>query len=139
MKWDAKQVLKQCEVRRVYMGLYRRKSAEAQGHDWLQALDEHEREALQTIEDDQVVAVTKTWRRLALSQLNEEAKARAASLPKQSSGWFSRKKPAFKDLSEEQRKFLQDFNVGESEQQVFPPDWIKLRIELKLKLSMIAY
>ena len=137
VKWAAQTILSACEKRRVYLSLYSRKSAKSQGHEWAIPLTEAEEEELQSLEDEFDVSVTKTWRRLALKRMNEEARKHAASQPVKR-GWFGSSKTSYKELTEQELQFLNSFDVDEGEKQVFPEDWIETKISLTLKNATLT-
>ena len=137
VKWAARTILSACEKRRVYLSLYIRKSAKSQGHEWAVPLTTAEQEELQSLEDEFDVSVTKTWRRLALKRMSEEARKHAASQPVKR-GWFGSSKTSYKELTEQELQFLNSFDVDEGEKQLYPEDWIETKISLTLKNATLT-
>ena len=137
VKWDAKNILAACEQRKIYTSLYSRKSAHIQGHEWAIPLTKDEQEELQDLEDTLDVSVTRTWRRLALRQMNDEAQRHAAKQPVKR-GWFGSSKTKYKELTEGELEFLNSFDLGEGEKQVYPEDWIETKISLTLKNATLT-
>eukprot|EP01043_Picozoa_sp_COSAG02_P025104 COSAG02_NODE_1399_length_12852_cov_83.666745_5_plen_1331_part_01 len=137
IKWDAKNILNSCEKRRIYLSLYSRKSAQSQGYEWAVSLTDSEQEQLKRLEDEFDVSVTKTWRRLALRRMNEEARRHAASQPVKRS-WFGSSKTSYKGLTEQELQFLSSFDTDEGEKQVYPEDWIESKIALTLKNATLT-
>lgn len=137
VKWDVAAVLRGCAHRRIYLKLYSRKSAEVQGYEWALPLAEAEQKELQVMEDELEVSVTRTWRRLALKQMNDEARTRAVNDPVKKS-WFGSSKSKFKELTAQEQEFLNSFEVETAEKQVYPEDWIETKINLTLNCASLT-